>query len=149
MRIFLFLLLCISICQAKAELPEWDESDTLQKYHCVETVDGETTYMSCQDTKRLTYTIDDFHCYQAEHIDGKPFDGFVCVSKSFNPENIQDIVTGIPYEAVYKGTDLCVDPEDENLPLWKNEEGVDDSCSIPHSGEYHEWIVPEDDGTAF
>ena len=120
----------------KAEmLPEWFEDYQPQVWHCVIHVDdgGRAWYQDeCQDERLLTIYPHFLKC-EALGESGAT----MCIGEA-DPKHVEG------YAEVYKGTDLCIDPKAESLPLLKPENDIDDQCSFANYGEYHEYIMPEE-----
>ena len=117
-------------------LPEWFEDYQPQVWHCVVHVDDEGSVWyqdECQDERLYTIYPKMLNC-QEQDDSGT----MLCIGEA-DPKHTEG------YAEVYSGTELCIDPGTESLPLFKDENGITDQCSIANHGEYHEYIMPEED----
>ena len=115
-------------------LPEWFAEYEPQRYHCVIKSDDNGTdwYQSeCQDEREYTAMPNKFTCRNSD------IGTMICIGDA-DPNHTDGLA------AVYNSTDLCIDPDTENLPLYRPRNGILDQCSYANHGEYHEYIVPED-----
>jgi len=105
-------------------------------WHCVQYENAET--LDCQDEAEYEYIIPEkMECSYILDQNKEPLEDLMCVSKSFNPDNLID-EHNVKYPDVYPSEELCIDITDSEY--FDDPSSISQSliCQNPYGGIYHE-----------